>query len=309
MKKTSLPISLCWLVFLFLICSSFINCKSATPKHQSSSKPSTSSKLDESLALTKDQIEFIQNNVSQLLAWQEYWTVDESDRDVDYVENIGKKIPIKILSLDGYVVVHLHYSKKYYEIKYDKYGDGYLSSPEVSPRLNLQPINQATENSRDALEAFFEESPQSGSEPFLKETLKNLTGQSSSYWIGDGAIELLPIAPMRFSSMTPEKRIMLDLIAKEALRQASEMLDKNQRLKITIPNFNLGDFGIWVLVEYGKKEGCVMAISFPINPQREPVAFRGFVNFDINNPRYGIKTDEVEKIKANAIKIIRSVGQ
>ncbi len=307
MKKTSLSKSLCWIAVLSLGCSFFTNCKSTTSKHQSTNKPQTSSKFDETLTLTKDQIEFIQNHVSQLLAWEGYWTVDKPDKDVAYEITIGKKIPIALLSLDGYVIVHLQLFERYYEIKYDKYGDGYLSSPEISRPVNPLPTSQSTEHHRDGLEAFFENASRSNLEPFVKETLKNLTGQRSSYWIGSGEIELLPIAPMKFSPMTPEKRMMLDRISKESYRQASKMLDKNERLKITIPNFNLGDSGIWVLIEHGKREGFVMALSLPMSLQREPVAVSGFVNFDINNPRYGIKTYEVEKIKANAIKVIRSV--
>ncbi|MGH9759303.1 MAG: hypothetical protein ACREDR_45745, partial [Blastocatellia bacterium] len=134
-------------------------------------------------------------------------------------------------------------------------------------------------------------------------------GESSSekdYWEGEAEIRPLPLGPTGYLPIDPEKKAFLNEITEEAELSADKFYEAGKQVTLTIPNFDAGEPEIWVLVRGGNQAGMVIGLLLHTTP-KQPVLFDSVVDYDVSVDRYGIKTDDAQKIEANALRTIKYV--
>lgn len=305
--------------------------------------------LSAELALTKEQIAFIENNVPKVLAWEIYWTWADAEEDQFYVEHVGKKVPFKYIGLKGAVIVfnpqELHLS-----VMYVRMPDGRLSYPGIASlgegqetiegllkfarsSLGWSQFIQLLQSSageelnrkltpeqrqmylnlfpRSKIEAWVNEQmalrqpPRPPVRPANPPTKEDEPLPKLEYWVGDAEITLPPPGPPPYEPVSEDKQLLLERILQETIKYTEMMFKKGELATITVPNFNVGDPRIWVLMEHEQGGGAIIDIQLNTNPKDEPVSFAGVVTYDIRVDRYGIKDDSEEKIRRQALKILK----
>jgi len=266
------------------------------------------------MALSKEQIAFIEKNVPQILLWERFWTVPLDSQDPVYDENIGRTVPVKLISLKGAVIVFIPWLR-HTAITYVKLPGGQLDYsgfsgwPEMSQKDIVDgPIKTLPASSGWSTFLSLIKSSE-GTDLNLtkeqKEIYLDLEKSAMQYSQLDAQIRLLPSASPAYAPDDDDKQILLERIIEEALEYSEKLFEGGKMVNITVPNFNVGDSRIWVLIEDGDKNGVIVNIQMTTNPRRNPVAFSGIVLYDIKVERYGVETGTVRKIRQQAVKVVR----
>lgn len=260
------------------------------------------------LVLSTEQLDYIKDTTPKFIAWQAYWLSDNT-------RSVGKKVPIKIINLEKRVIIFFPTLQPtgvtYLKLDNGKLGVAesvdcmYLSGEKGTAEIVKSP---ASSNSDRPLIRFFKESIYNPEDKDGEWRL-NLQKLDELYSVLDQEIMLFPKGPPPYDSMNAYKQRLLEQVVKVAINQAEIMFNKGEIMTIVVPNFNIGDSRIWVLVERQKKprddiRGLVLDLDLSADPIGEQVTFAGFAIHDIDNERYGIKTHTVEKIKRNSIKSV-----
>jgi hypothetical protein len=270
---------------------------------------------DSELALTKGQIVFIEDNASKVLAREAYWTWADGYTDKGYVENAGKRVSVKVISLKRTVIVFIP-KLGHTGIMYVRTHDGHLDHPRLADwmvatgKQGVAELIRESSYDSDRYLFRFHDKNELNSTQGQGEWQLELENLKEKYQVIDAEIVLLPVGRPAYEPMTEDKQLLLDKIIEEASKQAETMFDKGEVVTITAPNFNVGDPRIWVLIERNKERaddtsGVVIDMQLNSNPKDDPVEFTSFVIHDIKAERYGVKTDTVDKIKLNSLKILK----
>jgi len=241
-------------------------------------------------ALTAVQDAFLKDNLPKLLRWYQLWTRADPFDDQTYLNHVGKVLQAQVYGLSDHVVVFIPALHRAFV--YERVPDGALTHP---GEVSWTGMDQAQD-----LSQLLREPPMGRARP-----LGNFKG-AIKYWRGNSPLMLLSSLPPAYETMNPSKDGLLDRIANEARTAARKFYDKGEEISITIPNFDLGEPQIWVMMKGQKDSGMVISIQLSVNPSGEP-AFMNVVDYDISVARNGIKTDCADKIRENSLKTIRYV--
>lgn len=78
-------------------------------------------------------------------------------------------------------------------------------------------------------------------------------------------------------------------------------------MSITVPDFNVGESFVWVLIQNKNGGGVIVSIDLTTDPKEHPVFFSGVVTYDIRSNRYGLG-EEARTTKMIKKHALRSVG-
>jgi len=299
-----LSASTCTLIILF-----YLGCRGMSAEYQT---VGPNSKQDE-LVLTKEQIDFIEENVPRLLQWQEFWTTGDPETSSVYTENIGKRLPARFISLKGAVII-LMPKLDNEAIIYVKMPDGRLDYPGFGGWVGMREDKDFDEFIRTPPSStnwsLFRSLIQTseGKELNLtqeqREMYLNLFNSSTRCWMTEGKIILPGPGLPKYDPINEGKKHLLERITGKAIEEAEKTFDKDDWVTITIPNFNVGDPFVLVLIEQKKGGGIIVRFQLNTNPKDEPIIFAGVDNWDTSVNRYGIKDDTPEKIKRVSLKTL-----
>lgn len=118
-------------------------------------------------------------------------------------------------------------------------------------------------------------------------------------------ITLLPLTVPAYDSMGVEKRALLESIVRECIELAQTMFGKNKGdiVTISVPDFNLDDDRIWILLEE-RGEAYTMSLKMDVMNKDLPVRYQNTVEIR-SNPRYGLRIGADKKIERIAIERLR----
>ncbi len=286
------------------------------------------------LKLTDEQIAFIEKNAPKGIAWQAYWTWDHPELNPFYVANAGKKVPAKYISFEHALIVWIN-EIRIVSVAYVKMPDGSLDYPasvtsaagDVDDLLkagSLRPSNwdaflmmldyypelRLVRQEKDGYETQFPS-------PLKRALARHEAGQQKNeydtqltspnpHWVTDAEITLPELGPPSYEPMSETKELLLARILKESQHQADTMFEKHQNAIITVPDFNIGEPGIQVLIQDEKGGGVIVAIQLTTKPREHPVFFGGVVTYDITANRYGLgeEAQAARMIREHALKKI-----
>jgi len=264
-----------------------------------------------SLTLTSDQIAFIEKNVPKAIAWQMYWTQPDASKDPSYAARAGKSVSAKYVNLECAVMIWID-DLRYSSVVYVKMPDGQLDYPGflgyTDGNADLDDLLKSGNLSSTSWHLFllkldYFAGPGLSLAPEQKEKYRQQFKSISSYSLTDGEVTLPPLGPPTYEASSETKERLLERITTEAVEQCNKMYREGETVTITIPNFNVGDPRIWVLMEPQRGRGVIIDIQLCTNPKDEPVIFGSVVNWDIKVDRYGVKDDTIEKIRDQLLKV------
>lgn len=286
------------------------------------------------LRLSNDQITFIETHVTNLIASEIYWS--SGDDDPFYEAHAGRKVVAKYISFERAVIILVD-ELKIASVSYIKMPDGRLDYPGsvdfTSGSDNVEDLIRAgklrpgnwdrfvmmldyypeLKLAREQKEGYDNQFPS----PLKRSLAQHEIGQENKkqsilvpspnpHWITNAEITLPELGSPSYKPMTDTKEFLLARVLREAQRQADVMFEKQERATVTVPDFNVGDAKIWVLIEHEKGGGVIVSIDLTTNPKEHPVFFSGVVTYDIRANRYGLgfEAQTAKKIKDNQLKTV-----
>ena len=285
------------------LCVTAIGC---TPS-RATSQASPTSIINPELALTEQQIKYIKSNAPKLLARRGF---TEEIRQ-PYSENLGTPVPVILVATRGAVAVFIP-KLRHIAVSYIRMPDGRLDYPAI----NSWPEMFGKDDVEGDIKHFPDAGPfqilissTDGDELGLTERQKEAyyelefitprrVKRPIRYWKAREEITLLSENPP-YEPISEDKAILLKRITDCVEENASPLFDDGMRLTITVPNFDIGDTGVAVLIEPTIGESCVLNIRLTSNPKRQPVMYTGV---SICAARYGIEDDRPQWIKRNALR-------
>lgn len=268
---------------LMLVSSFFFGtCEIKRPNPQAANV----SNRDLEYALNNQQIDFIRDSVPKLLVWEAFWfgsSYASGGSGVDrkiYQENVGKPFPVKLISLEGAVVILiplLHTAVTYVEMP-----GGRLDFPSITAWGDILEIRDDDTGIRNTLKASL------GWSIFLRclerGQIVGLTAQQTATYVGllskqmtyseiNSTIVLLRLVPPVYDPMNDTKRLLLERIQETAIEQAETMFEMGDDVIISVPDFNVGDPLISILMESKQNSAMLVDLQLNTNPKDEPVSF------------------------------------
>jgi len=286
-------------------------------KAQDSTKEQECSRKD--LKLDEQQMNYLKESVQKLLQWEAYWQYDDPDDRDTYNQKTNLKVAMITFSMSRGVIVLIP-TLDNSVVTFKKLMDGTISSPRSvrsGPGFagsfegdTLIAIAKALGNWRE----FISFSGRAIGEdlnsvpPIIRDSdMKSYIDanrESIRYCKMHSEITVLPLEPMAYDPLDETKQVLLRAIIDESTRIANVMFPKGANVRITVPNFNVNDAGIWVLLEKTGGEAYIIGLSLDVINQHSPVSFVGTVETR-SNPKYGIPLRADSKIKREAIKFLQ----
>lgn len=243
-----------------------------------------------------------------------YWTWAGDYVDKRYVENAGKMIAVKVITLTETVIVFIPQLSDS-AIMYVRIGrrledpisaDWMMVRGEPAVMRGSSSGDCYVIHSSDKVD-FAREKP--NSTQGQREWHIDLENPGKQYRVVDRQIVLLPLGALPYGPMSEDKKLLLEGIVQEVEKQADIMFDKGETVTIAVPDFNLGDPRIWVLVERIKEKsgdigGFVIDIQLNSNPKDHPAKFTSFVIHDTKELGFASQADVIKKIRLHSIKTI-----
>lgn len=306
------------ILVLVLVCASVVGC-SGTQADQKVGKRECSSP---ELELDQTRMTYISESIQRLFQWSAYWTYNDEESKSLYNAKIGRKIPLDVYSLARGVIVYLP-SLGTSVVMFEKSPDGNLSNPNflvggiVKEGLSkvefegdkLMAIAKAIGDWNEFLVITGKETqreirqfPVILSDLDKQRYIANNRDTLKYCQIGS-ELNLLPLAPPTYDPMDERKQILLGELVRASQRLVQRMFAKGEMLTITLPNFNVNDERVWILIEDEKGEGCTMSMGIDTMNRDAPVNYESMVELR-SNPKYGIKIGAEEKIKKAAAKVL-----
>jgi len=265
------------------------------------------------LELTRDQIAFIEKNVANLIAARTYWTSRYADVAPSYVANAGRKVPAKYISFECAVIVWVDELRNE-SVGYVKMPDGRLDYPAsvdwTSGAEDIEDLIKAGKmrpGNWDRFVMMLDYEPELRLAREQKDKYSTQFISRKEHWVTDAEITLPPLGPPRYDPMNETKGLLLDRILKASAHQADLMFEKQESVSITVPDFNVGESFVWVLIRTKNGGGVIVSIDLTTDPKEHPVLFSGVVTYDISANRYGLGEEarSARMIRQRALKIVR----
>lgn len=268
------------------------------------------------LAVDEKRMNYIKDSLQRLFQWEAYWTFNDDESKSSYNAKAGQPVSINVFNFKRGVVVFIP-GLEYSVVKFRKYDDGNLSNPQLvsnGARLSsegdeLMAVAKALGDSEFLLitgqETYRE--PRRSPKPIPYPNMKSYIERNRDaieYCQAQSAIDPLPLTAPAYDSMDERKQALLGNIVKESTELARTMFAKGDTVTIRVPNFNLNDDRIWVLMEVGKGEAYTVCLKIDVMNTDAPVAYMNTVEIR-NNPKYGIRIGADEKIKHASVKVLR----
>jgi hypothetical protein len=264
------------------------------------------------LSLDEKQKNYIEDSIAKLFQWDSYWTGDDEDSRSSYNQKVGEKANIIVINLKQGIVVFVP-SCGNAAIKFRKSMNGDISNPQylrggvdrggdsligIAKVLgDWQEFLKFTGRDADIESYPF---PRGASDQEMKMYIEQ-NRPSIGYCEIHGEITYLPQKPT-YDSMDERKEAILKLITDECIKLAQVMFNKGDTVTISIPNFNLNDDRIWVLLE-DQAEAYTMSLKMDLADKDYPITFQNTVEIR-SEPKYGIRIGADEKIRQAAIKTL-----
>lgn len=266
-----------------------------------------------SLKLTSDQMAFIERNITNLIAADTYWTWPDADVDPFYLANAGSKVPVKYISFECAVIVWVGELRKV-SVGYVKMPDGHLDYPASVDYWTSGPddIEDLVKSGKmrpgnwDRFVMMLDYERELSSAREQEDKYRTQFTSRKAHLVTNAEITLPPLGPPRYDPMNETKELLLERILKESAHQADMMFEKQESVSITVPDFNVGESFVWVLIQ-NKEGGAIVSIDLTTDPKEHPVFFGGVVTYDIRANRYGLGREALttKMIRQHALKIIR----
>lgn len=268
------------------------------------------------LKLTDDQIAFIQKNVSNVISARTYWTWPDADKDLFYKANAGKFVPVKYISFEHAVIVWINQLRDL-SVGYIKFPDGRLDYPasvdywtsgpeDIEDLIKAGKMRPGNWNRFIMMLDMLDYEYELRSAREQKDNYRTQFTSPKSHQVMDANIILPPLAPLTYDPMTETKQLLLQRILKESAHQADMMFEKQETVSITVPDFNVGESFVWVLIENKEGGGAIVSIDLTTDPKEHPVFFSGVVTYDIKANKYGLGEEArtTKMIKEHTLKTI-----
>ncbi|MEK6406897.1 MAG: hypothetical protein AABN34_08035 [Acidobacteriota bacterium] len=270
------------------------------------------------LEIDEKQMSNIKDSIRRFFQWEAYWTYTDQQRRAFYDEKSNKRFSILVFSLSHGLIVFVP-DMENSVLTFRKSPDGNISGPrsvKSGPSFtrdfegdNLLVIAKALGNWREFILLTgreIEKEPYGIPLLIPEEEMRRYIDRnrdSMKYCQVQSEINLLPRTPVTYDPMDKKKEALLEAIGEASIDLARMMFIKGVGVTITIPNFNINDGGIWVLIENSHREAYTMGMSIDVTKTDTPVTYVGTVEIR-RNPKYGIRIGADEKIRQAAIKTL-----
>lgn len=302
------------IVLVALVCLPGVGCR-PTQAGDIAEKPRCQQKEVE---LDEKQLSYIKDSVQRLFRWDAYWTYTDQVNRASYNERINQTFSMLVFSLSHGVVVFVPRLENAV-IAFGKLANGNISNPRFVRRGpafdgtaegdKLIAIAKALGNWREFILFTGEEIeteqhriPLLIPEDDMKKYIER-NRDSIKYCQIESEINLLPLEPLTYDPMDEKKQALLEAIVKASIGLAKTMCNRGTSVTITIPNFNVNDGGIWILLEERHGEAYTLGMNLDITNTDAPVTYIGTVEIR-SSPKYGKPIGADEKIRKAAIKVL-----
>jgi hypothetical protein len=263
------------------------------------------------------QMSHIKDSLQKLFQWEAYWTYNDDESKSSYKEKIGRPLSIEVFSLRRGVIVFIS-GLENSVVKFRKTADGDLSNPQFVrggagvdfDGDKLTAIANALGDWREFLFLAGAETAKGLDQPPLLIPASNMKSyiehnrDTIKYCQTSSDIALLPLKTLTYDPMDDRKQALLDHIVAESTDLAQTMFTKGHTVVISVPNFNLNDDRIWVLLEESKVEAYTISLKLDAMNTETPVKYMNTVEIK-SAPKYGIRIGADEKIRRAPIKVLR----
>lgn len=299
---------LCIILVVALASVSIVGCRATQ-----ADRPAEKCQVQE-LQLDENQIEHIKDSIQKRFQWDAYWTYNDNSSQSAYSERTLERVSLVLFSLKRGVVVVIPTLEKF--IVFRKSPEGAISSPYFVPGGGpafdgdfdgykaAAMAKDLGDNSRELLLELGKAFPQIIHEEQVMKDRMEHSPDSPKYCQTKSDMRLLPLTVPTYDPMDERKEALLGAIVEASIKHAQTMFTKGETITITLPNFNVSDERIWILLEDGKAEAYTVHLNITVMNTEVSASYGGTVEIR-SNPKYGIRIGAEEKIKRDAIKILK----
>ena len=279
-------------------------------------QPVTAGECLQELQIGEKQLGQIRHSLQKMFQWNAYWTYNDETSKSRYKKQIGKKLSMVLYSLKRGLVVHVP-TLEDAVVVFRKSTDGSISNPDLvhsgpgfvgsfdgdkvaAMATAMGPSWRFLRLAGLDIHRDTDHSPALVSDDELKRHLERYR-EAIKYCETESELSLLPLTIPDYAPMDARKEAVLSAIIEATTEQAKTMFTKDERLSITVPNFNVSDERIWILLEETAGEAYTIALNMEVLNTEVSVTYGGTVEIK-SNPRNGIRIGAEEKIKRGAIK-------